>query len=80
VNTDERNGESALPLPAAGPPVNSEKRWLRYPELAERFGVCERTIRRGVDEGKLPRPVRIRGSVRFDSVEVETALKARKEN
>jgi excisionase family DNA binding protein len=76
----ENNGENPLPQAAPLPPVNSEQRWLSYSQLAERLGVCERTIRREVDAGNLPRPVRIRGCVRFDWLEVEGALRARKEN
>ena len=62
------------------PPVNSEQCWLSYSELAERFGVCERTIRRDVDEGKLPKPDRFRRCLRFDWLKVDAALKVRKEN
>jgi len=62
------------------PPANPEQRWLRYPELAKRMGVCERTIRRDVDDEKLPKPIKIRGCVCFDWLEVEAALKARKQN
>jgi excisionase family DNA binding protein len=53
---------------------------LSYSELAERIGVCERTIRRDVDAGNLPKPIKIRGCVRFDWQEVAAALKARKQN
>ena len=68
-------------LQAARPaPTNSEQRWLSYSQLAKRLGVCVRTIRRDVDEGNLPRPIRIRGCVRFDWVEVEAALKGRQQN
>jgi predicted DNA-binding transcriptional regulator AlpA len=55
----------------------SHKRWLRYCDVAERMGVCQRTIRRDVDAGNLPKPIKIRGCVRFDWVEIEAALKAR---
>lgn len=75
-----KNGEHAAPQAASPSPVNSEQRWLRYPELATRLGVCERTIRRDVDEGKLPKPMKIRSCVVFDWVEVDAALKARKES
>lgn len=59
---------------------NVEQRWLSYAQLAERLGVCERTIRRDVDAGNLPKPIKIRGCVRFDWLEVEAALIARKQN
>jgi predicted DNA-binding transcriptional regulator AlpA len=78
MNGDEKNGENALSLAAPVPPVNSEKRWLRYREVAERVGVCERTIRRDVDAGNLPKPVKMRGCLIFDWPEVDAALKARK--
>jgi excisionase family DNA binding protein len=73
MNQQGNNGEGAVVLPA-----KPEQRWLSYPELAARMGVCERTIRRAVDAGHLPKPIRIRGCVRFDWEEVETALRARK--
>jgi excisionase family DNA binding protein len=57
----------------------SEQRWLRYSDVAERMGVCERTVRRDVDDGKLPKPIRIRGCVCFDWQEVDAALEARKQ-
>jgi predicted DNA-binding transcriptional regulator AlpA len=60
------------------PPVNSEKRWLRYPEVAERLGVSARTVRRDMYAGKLPKPVKIRGCVCFDWWAVKAAVEARK--
>ena len=60
--------------------VNGAQCWLSYAALAERLGVSERTIRRAVDAGKLPQPIKIRGCVRFDVWEVEAALKASKPN
>jgi excisionase family DNA binding protein len=59
-------------------PNNIEQRWLSYAQLAERMGVCERTIRRDVNAGNLPKPIKIRGCVRFDWSELEAALKSRK--
>lgn len=56
----------------------NEQRWLNYDEVASRVGVCARTIRREVDEEKFPKPIKIRGCVRFDWKEVEAAMKARK--
>jgi predicted DNA-binding transcriptional regulator AlpA len=73
-NKDENEKTGATPLP----PVNEAKRWLRYREMAEKFGVCQRTIRREVDEGKLPQPEKMRGCVRFDWLEVVAFLLARK--
>jgi len=61
-----------------GDPNNLEQCWFSYSQLAERLGVCERTIRRDVDEGNLPQPIRIRGCVRFDWLEVLKCLEARK--
>lgn len=60
-------------------PEDSEHRWLSYAELAKKLGVCGRTIRREVDAGNLPKPIKIRGCIRFDWLEVEAALKSRKE-
>ena len=77
---EEKNGENAMPQAAPVPPVNLEQRWMRYREVAERAGVCQRTVRRDVDAGNLPKPIKIRGCVRFDWQEVASALKARKQN
>ena len=79
MNNDEKHFENEGPQAAPLPPVNSEQRWLRYRDLAERIGVCARTIRRAVDEGKLPKPIKIRGCVRFDWQEVAAVLTARKQ-
>lgn len=73
-----KNSENAMLQAAPLPSENSEQRWLSYADLAERLGVCERTIRRDVDEGKLPKPIKIRGCVRFDWLEVAAVLEARK--
>lgn len=80
MNGEGNHVGNAMPPAMTLPLVNLEQRWLSYTELAERLGVCERTIRRDVDEGKLPKPIKIRGCVRFDGLEVEAALKARKQN
>jgi predicted DNA-binding transcriptional regulator AlpA len=72
------NCETVIPQDAALAALKEEQRWLSYTQLAARMGVCERTIRRDVDGGNLPRPIKIRGCVRFDWLEVEAALNARK--
>jgi len=74
LTKDEIGTRQALTLPV----VNSEQRWLSYAELAKRLGVSKRTIRRDVDDGNLPQPIRIRGCVRFDWLEVLKYLEARK--
>jgi predicted DNA-binding transcriptional regulator AlpA len=80
MNGEQKHIESAMPQAATRPPEKGEQRWLRYPDLAIRMGVCERTIRRDVDDGKLPKPIKIRGCVCFDRQEVDAALTARKQN
>jgi hypothetical protein len=80
MTTERKNGENAMSQMGPWPSENSEKRWLSYAELAERLGVCERTIRRDVDEGNLLKPIRIRGCVRFDWFEVVASLETRKES
>jgi len=79
MNVVAKNGENEAAQGEPVQPVNAEQLWLRYPELAKRMSVCERTIRRDVDDGKLPKPIKIRGCVRFNWPEVEAALKARKQ-
>lgn len=79
MNADTKIIESAaMQQVAAMSPVNPEKRWLRYPEVAERLGVSERTVRRDMNAGKLPKPIKIRGCVCFDWPELEAAVQARK--
>jgi predicted DNA-binding transcriptional regulator AlpA len=75
-----KNSENVMPQAVRLPLENSEQRWLRYPELAKKLGVSERTIRRDKDEKKLPEPIKIRGCVVFDWLEVAAALEARKQN
>ena len=43
--------------------------------LAEFLGVCIRTVRRMVERGQLPRPLRLGGVVRFSWAEVQETLK-----
>ena len=71
--TQANNNDAPLP------PDDSEQRWLRYPGVAERMGVSERTVRRDVDEGKLPKPIKVRGCVLFDWLGVAAALKKRQQ-
>lgn len=59
---------------------DSEQRWLSYDQLAKKLGVSARTIRRDVDEGKFPKPVKIRACLRFEWLEVVASLKARNES
>jgi predicted DNA-binding transcriptional regulator AlpA len=80
MNSAANNGENEMTHGVQVPSVNPEQRWLSYAKLAEKLGVCERTIRREVDDGKLPKPDKFRGCVRFDWLEVEPALKAGKRN
>jgi len=49
------------------------RKWLSYKDVAERFGLCVRTIRRMVDGGELPQPVAVRGRRLFIPEEVEAA-------
>jgi len=75
MKNKETNFKNDAPLP----PATSEQRWLRYPEVADRIGVCERTIRRDVDAGNLPKPIKFRGCVVFDWPAVAAALKQRQQ-
>lgn len=48
-------------------------KWLSYKDLAQRFEVCVRTIRRRVEDGELPKPVAVGGRRLFVLEEVEAA-------
>ena len=76
---DGKKGENDMTGAASLPPVNAEKRWLRYRELEERIGMCGRTIRRAVDKGEMPKPIKVCGCVLFDWLEVVAFLLARKQ-
>ncbi|HZM06823.1 MAG TPA: HTH domain-containing protein [Candidatus Saccharimonadales bacterium] len=75
-----KKGENAMTEAALLPPVSAEKRWFSYADLAARFDVSTRTIRRDVDARKLPEPDRFRGCLRFDLLKVDAARQAQKEN
>ena len=38
---------------------NSNERWLRDTDLAERYGISRLTVRRWAKNGQLPKPVKI---------------------
>ena len=79
MNGKVKNGENGTHQATPQPPVNSEQRWLRYPEVAKKSGVSERSIRRAKDSGKIPKPIKLGGCVLFDWPEVAAALNALKE-
>ena len=79
MNEAMKTGENGVPQAALVAGVNSEQRWLRYRDVAARIGVCARTVRRDVDAGELPKPIKVRGCVLFDWQEVAAALKARQQ-
>ena len=71
----EANNNGDAPLP----PDDSQQRWLRYADVAKRIGVCQRTVRRDVNDGRLPKPIKVRGCVLFDWVAITAALKKRQQ-
>ena len=76
----QNKGENDMTGAASLPPVNAEKRWFSYTDLAVRYDVSTRTLRRDVDAGILPKPDRFRGCLRFDLLKVDAARQARKES
>jgi excisionase family DNA binding protein len=54
------------------------RRWIGYPEMVEKLGVSKTHIRRWVDEGRLPKPMRLGGHKTSRTVwwedEVEAAM------
>lgn len=44
---------------------DNEPRLLKLVEVAKTLGVCDRSVRRAIDRGELPRPVRVGRSVRL---------------
>ena len=76
---EQKKGENEMTGAAPLLAVKTEKRWLRYRELEERIGMCGRTIRRAVDNGEMPKPIKVCGCVLFDWLEVVAFLLARKQ-
>lgn len=52
----------------------SADRLLTVREVAERFGVCTRTVWRRIQEGVVPKPVRHGRCTRFYEAEIAQAL------
>lgn len=48
--------------------------WLSVAEAAELVGVSKSTFRRGVTDGRFPKPVRLGGLVRWPQSEIFQAL------
>ena len=49
-------------------------RLMRYKEVARQLGVCVKTVRRMVDAGELPKPVKVAGAVALVESEVAAYL------
>ncbi len=49
-------------------------RLLTLNQVAAYFSVCRRTIERDIAEGNFPRPLLIRGSLRFDRADIEAHI------
>ena len=52
---------------------------LSYAETAEMLGCSPRTLRRDVERGEVPKPVKRPGRVRFVRVEIEEHLRRLKD-
>ena len=59
--------------------VEVRRELLRYAETAEMLGCSQRTLRRDVERGDVPRPVKHRGRVRFVRAEIEDHLRRLKD-
>jgi predicted DNA-binding transcriptional regulator AlpA len=69
LNTEERNE----PLSVQG------ERLIGLPVVINLLGVCARTVRRMVDRGEFPKPVKVAGCVRFFQSDVAAYLNRLKE-
>jgi len=56
-----------------------EDRLLDFAEVSRVLGVCARSVRRAVDRGELPKPVRVGRSVRLFKSDVEAYLRRLRE-
>jgi excisionase family DNA binding protein len=52
---------------------------LSLPEVAAILGVCVRSVRRSIDRGELPKPVRVGRAVRMFKSDVDTYLERLRE-
>lgn len=56
--------------------MNNVERLVSLKTAAESLGVCVRTVYRLIDEGKLPRPVKVRGCSRLPLSAVTAYLRS----
>ena len=54
--------------------MNNLEQLLSLKSAAERLGVCVRTVYRLIDDGELPKPVKIRGCSRLPVSSLNTYL------
>ena len=59
--------------------VEVRRELLSYAETAEMLGCSPRTLRRDVERGDVPKPVKRRGRVQFVRVEIEDLLRRMKD-
>ena len=60
-------------------PAPAERTMFTLPDMARRFGCSTATIRRWWEHRKIPCPLKIGGSLRWDSTELEVWIAARLE-
>jgi excisionase family DNA binding protein len=59
--------------------ANKLDRVMRFPEIARVLGVCVRSVRRMIDRGELPQPVRVGRAVGLLESEIEAYLERMRE-
>jgi predicted DNA-binding transcriptional regulator AlpA len=74
MNSDGIKPEIAMPLPAK----NSEQATLRISALAKRFGVCNKTIGRHVEDGLLPPDFYVGRFPHWKSISIEKWIETKK--
>jgi excisionase family DNA binding protein len=57
----------------------SEEMLLSLSEVAATLGVCVRSVRRSIDRGELPKPVRVGRAVRMFKSDIDTYLERLRE-
>jgi len=53
---------------------NKLDRVMRFPEIAKVLGVCVRSVRRMIDRGELPQPVRMGHAVGLMESDIEACI------
>jgi excisionase family DNA binding protein len=64
-------------VPSGLRPLSESDEYVTYPQVAQRLGVCTLTVRKWVETGKFPKPIKLGRSVRWNWRAVQEFLNSR---